>query len=174
MTVLSGKLKFGISGASYGPRPWQSTSYNNLVWQCRNRVVKGKKCKGYNVYDKLLHYLIHSTTRTLAIKRKVTGTVLEIVLSVTDVSRSETIRQWIRSFGIRDVWEMLSDENDIAVAIREIRVMPDKTLKFKLIVGKTIACPLPKYSPKGGILSLQELRCGNQARAKTQMKTVLL
>ena len=44
VTVLSSKLECGICGSIYTPRPWHSTSYNNLVWQCRNRIKKGAKC----------------------------------------------------------------------------------------------------------------------------------
>lgn len=59
VTVLSSKLKCGVCGSMYTPRPWHSTSYNNLVWQCRNRTKKGPKCTTHNIYDRLLHYIIH-------------------------------------------------------------------------------------------------------------------
>ena len=52
VTVLSSKLECGVCGSLYTPRPWHSTSYNNLVWQCRNKTKKGQKCPTLNVYDK--------------------------------------------------------------------------------------------------------------------------
>lgn len=76
---------------------------------------------------------------------------MEIALSVTDEAKGDTLRQWMRSFSKRDVWELLSDENNITIAIREIKVMPDRTLKFKLIDGRVASFPLSKYSPKAGI-----------------------
>ena len=35
--LFSSKLICGKCGSIYGPKPWHSTSYNNLVWQCRRR-----------------------------------------------------------------------------------------------------------------------------------------
>ena len=44
VTLFSSKLICGKCGSIYGPKPWHSTSYNNLVWQCRRRHVKESKC----------------------------------------------------------------------------------------------------------------------------------
>lgn len=54
--VLATKVMCGKCGAYFGPRPWHSTSYNNLVWQCRNLYNSERRCKTTNIYDSLLIY----------------------------------------------------------------------------------------------------------------------
>lgn len=151
VTVLSSKLECGVCGSMYTPRPWHSTSYNNLVWQCRNRVKKGPKCPTHNVYDRLLHFLIHDIARKAAFKRGVPQKVADIVTSIVDEDRTDDVWQWICNFQKRSAWEMLSDENDLAVVIQSITVMPEGKLKLRWLDGKTATCKLPKYSPKKGI-----------------------
>lgn len=46
---------------------------------------------------------------------------------------------------------MLLDENDLAVVLQRITVMPDRTLKIRWLDGKKATCHLPKYYPKKGI-----------------------
>ena len=47
--LFSSKLICGKCGSIYGPKPWHSTSYNNLVWQCRRRHIKENKCLAFNL-----------------------------------------------------------------------------------------------------------------------------
>lgn len=42
VTLFSSKLLCGKCNSTYGPRPWHSTSYNNLVWQCHRRNVNAE------------------------------------------------------------------------------------------------------------------------------------
>lgn len=151
VTVLSSKLECGVCGSMYTPRPWHSTSYNNLVWQCRNRTRKGPKCPTHNVYDRLLHLVIHDVARAAAFERGVSQTVADIVTAIIGEDRADDVQQWIRIFPKRNTWEMLSDEDDLAVVLQRITVMPDRTLKIRWLDGKKSTCHLPKYSPKKGI-----------------------
>lgn len=98
VTVLSSKLECWVCGSMYTPRPWHSTSYNNLVWQCRNRTKKGPKCPTLNVYDRLLHFVIHDAARDAAFKRGVPQTVANIVIAIVGEERAENVRQWVRGF----------------------------------------------------------------------------
>ena len=43
---------------------------------------------------------------------------------------------------------MLSDEEDLALTIRQITVRPDKALQFRFIDGITLTMRIPKYSRK--------------------------
>lgn len=135
----------------YTPRPWHSTSYNNLVWQCRNRTKRGLKCPGYNVYDRLLHFIIYDAARTAAFKRGVLQTVADIVTTIIGEKIEDVVQQWLHTFRSGDAWEMLSDEDDLAVILQCINVMPNRTLKIRWLDGKKSTYHLPKYSPKRGI-----------------------
>lgn len=46
---------------------------------------------------------------------------------------------------------MLSDEDDLAMVLQRITVMPERTLKIQWLDGKKSTYRLPKYSPKKGI-----------------------
>lgn len=151
VTVLSSKLECGVCGSMYTPRPWHSTSYNNLVWQCRNRTKKGPKCPTLNVYDRLLHFVIHDAARAAAIKRCVPQTVADIVTKIIGEDRENTVQQWVRTFQKRSAWGMLSDEDDLAVVLQRITVMPDRTLQIRWLDSKKSMSHLPKYCPKKGI-----------------------
>ena len=151
VTVLSSKLECGVCGSMYTPRPWHSTSYNNLVWQCRNRTKKGPKCPTHNVYDRLLHFVIHDAARAAAFKRDVPQLVPDIVTTIIGEERADDVRRWVRAFQKRSAWEMLSDEDDLAMVLQRITVMPDRTLKIRWLDGKKSTYQLPKYCPKKGI-----------------------
>lgn len=151
VTVLSSKLECGVCGSMYTPRPWHSTSYNNLVWQCRNRTKKGPKCPTLNVYDRLLHFVIHDAARDAAFKRGVSQTVADIMITIVGEERADDVRQWVLRFQKKNAWRMLSDEDDLALVLQRITVMPDRTLKIQWLDGKKTIYHLPKYCPKKGI-----------------------
>lgn len=151
VTLLTSKIFCGVCGETYHPRPWHSTSYNNLVWQCANRVKKGIKCVSPNIYDKLLHYIIHDAARQTALKRRIFQVVKEVVLSSVASEKAEPMEKWFDDFQNCSAWELQSDEDDLALAIQKITVMPNNTLKIKWLDGKQLTYRLPKYSPKKGI-----------------------
>ncbi|MCD8098630.1 MAG: recombinase family protein [Lachnospiraceae bacterium] len=149
--LLTSKVICGGCGEMYHPRPWHSTSYNNLKWQCKNSYGKGEKCQVPKIYDKLLHYMIHDAARLEAYKRNVVQRVANTVNSVTDKSKTESIRHWMSDLEKRDIWEMQSDENDIAVELKRITVMPYGVLRIRWLDDKVTEYRIPKYTPKGGI-----------------------
>ena len=46
---------------------------------------------------------------------------------------------------------MLSDEDDLALVLQRITVMPDRKLKMRWLDGKQTTYLLPKYYPTKGI-----------------------
>lgn len=164
--LLTSKVICGGCGEMYHPRPWHSTSYNNLKWQCKNTCRKGEKCRVPKIYDKLLHYIIHDAARIEAYKRGVVQRVVNTVNSVTDKSKTESIRHWMSDLEKRDIWEMQSDENDIVIALNNITVMPDGVLRIKWLDDKVTEYRIPKYTPKGGIVNDDRQSEGSNQRAK--------
>lgn len=47
--LFSGKIICGQCGCYYGSRPWHSTTYNNLAWQCKKQV--DSQCRSKRIYD---------------------------------------------------------------------------------------------------------------------------
>lgn len=151
MTLWSSKIVCGVCGNGYAPRPWHSTTYNNLVWQCRNRVSKGTKSCGQNIYDKLLHYIIHDAARKEIDNRDMVQIILTIVVSTIPAAKKGTVVQWLKKLGKQDVWKMISDENDLAIAIRRLLVKPGGKMNIEWLDGTRMVYRIPKYTPKGGI-----------------------
>lgn len=150
--LLMSKVICGGCGSTFTPRPWHSTSdYKAFMWQCKNSYRKGEKCRVPKIYDKLLHYIIHDAAMKTACKRGVTRTVVNTVASIVGESKVESVQRWMSGLQKRDIWGLQSDENDMAVVLSNITVMPDGILRIKWLDGKVTEYKLPKYTPRGGI-----------------------
>ncbi len=138
-TMLSSKLVCGKCGGKFIPRPWHANDkYRTIMWQCRNRWRKEARCKTHNIADKALHYTIHDVARDLAVRRELTSVMTDILADILLAERITEARKWMRSLKNRDVSGMLSDEEDLALTIKQIIVRPDKTLQFRFIDGSTM------------------------------------
>ena len=148
VTVLSSKLECGICGSMYTPRPWHSTSYNNLVWQCRKRYTKGKKsCPAFNIYDKLLHFSVHEIAMNAISQRNIEETVAKAVFPILPKERRNKTMEWLRDFLVRDIWKLQSDEQDIALIINRIKVMEGGTAKVYLLDDSVMPYTFPAFYP---------------------------
>ena len=147
VSLFSSKLICGKCGSIYGPKPWHSTSYNNLVWQCRRRHVKENKCLAFNIYDKLLHFSVHEIAMETACKRNIEQTVAEAVLPLLPEERRKITLEWLRDFRLRDIWKLRSDEEDIAFIINKVVVMEDGTAEVHLIDKSVIPYTFPDFHP---------------------------
>ena len=56
---LSGKLFCSDCGSFFGPTPIHSTTYNDLVWKCSNRHLRGHPCSTPYLYEELLLPIFH-------------------------------------------------------------------------------------------------------------------
>jgi hypothetical protein len=77
--------------------------------------------------------------------------VSDIVIAFIGEERADYVKEWVQSFQKMSVWKMLSDEDDLALVLQRITVMPDRTLKIRWLDGKKSTYHLPKYCPKKGI-----------------------
>lgn len=76
VNFFSSKIICAKCGAIFSPRPRHSTSYNNSVWQCRNRY-SAVKCKTTNIYDKLLFYVLHDVARKKIVAKDIRTAIVE-------------------------------------------------------------------------------------------------
>ena len=145
VTLFSSKLLCGKCNSTYGPRPWHSTSYNNLVWQCHRRNVKENKCLSFNIYDKLLHFAVHDIAMNEVCHRNIEQTVANAVLPILPIDRRKKASEWLRDFRLRDIWKLQSDENDIAFIINRIVVSDDGTAEVHLLDDHVQKYTFPEF-----------------------------
>lgn len=149
VTTLSSKLVCGKCGGKFTLRPWHAKDkYRTIMWQCRNRWRKPMPCKTHNVADKALHFVVHDTARTLAVRKKLTDVLVDVLAGILPDDRIKEAGKWMAELESRDISGILSDEEDLVLTISQITVRPDKTLQFYFIGGRTLKMRIPKYSRK--------------------------
>jgi len=147
VTLFSSKLICDKCGSIYGPKPWHSTSYNHLVWQCRRRHIKENKCLAFNIYDKLLHFAVHDIAMNEVCRRNIEQTVTAAVLPFLPEVRKKKALEWLRDFRLRNIWKLQSDEEDIAMIIDRIVVMENGTAEVHLIDSNVQKYTFPEFHP---------------------------
>lgn len=147
VALFSSKLICEKCGSIYGPKPWHSTSYNHLVWQCRRRHIKENKCLAFNIYDKLLHFAVHDMAMNEVCRRNIEQTVTASVLPLLPEVRKKKALEWLRDFRLRDIWKLQSDEEDIAMIIDRIVVMENGTAEVHLIDDSAQKYTFPEFHP---------------------------
>ena len=150
VSFFSSKIVCAKCGATFGPRPWHSTSYNNSVWQCRNRY-SAVKCKTTNIYDKLLFYVLHDFARKKIVAKDIRTVIVEFAADVVSADRLAAIEQYIENFETMSAWEMLSDADDLSFVIDRVLVKLHRSLEVLWLDGSVDEYEIPKYTPKGGI-----------------------
>ena len=146
--MFSSKLICGKCGSIYAPKPWYSTNYNNLVWQCHRRHVKKNKHLAFNIYDKMHHFFVHEIATDIICKRNIEETVADAVRPLISKEQKDRALKWLRDFRVRDIWKLQSDEEDIALIINKIVVMVDGTAKVNLIDESVMPFTLTDLSPE--------------------------
>lgn len=91
VSFFSSKIICAKCGATFGPRPWHSTSDNNSLWQCCNRY-SAVKCKTTNIYDKLLFYVLHDVAKDIR------TAIVEFAADVVSADRLAAIERYIENF----------------------------------------------------------------------------
>ena len=147
---LNSKIFCTKCGAAFGPRPWHSTSYNNIVWQCRNRY-SDVKCKTVNIYDNLLFYVLHDVARKKIVAKDIRTAIVEFAVDEVSPKKLKAIEEYLTDFETMSPLEMLSDADDLSFVIQRIMVKPDRQLEVKWLDGSMDRYEIPKYTPRRGI-----------------------
>lgn len=163
VALFSSKLICGKCGSIYGPKPWHSTTYNHLVWQCHRRHIKENKCLAFNIYDKLLHFAIHDIAMREITRRGIVQPVADAVLSLVLDDRKQRALDWLRNFLLRNIWTLQSDEADIALVVNKIVIHDNGTAEVHLLDDSVRKYVFPKFRPS-------KYKSERQERQKKQEK----
>lgn len=144
----SSKIICAKCGRQFGIKPFHSTTYNNLVWQCRNRYNKKVNCKTINIYDAYLHVITH-TAAMERIRRqpKVVRDLMDCVQMVVGDERSEEIHTAIKSMQRETVWKLWSDEDDLSLIIGHLGVHADGRVVVYWLDGKETEYQTETFRP---------------------------
>ena len=147
VALFSSKLICGKCGSIYGAKPWHSTTYNNLVWQCLRRHIKGDKCLAFNIYDNMLHFAIHDIAMREIIRRVVEQAVGDVILPLLRDDRKQKVLEWLRDFHLRDIWTLQSDEADLVLVVNKIVIHDNGTADVHLLDDSVRKYVFPKFFP---------------------------
>ena len=146
--ILSRKLFCADCGSFYGPIPIHSTIYNDLVWKCSNRHLKGYRCKTPYLYEEMLSPIFHEVIVSVLQKNPC---VIKDCISVIKTSRNSksditqsTVYNAVAAYDINS-----KDETRIwRTAIDKVIVHPGHMLEFYIIDGSRIKYRMMKTSPR--------------------------
>ena len=147
---LSSKIICGKCGRPFGPRPWHSTTYNNVVWQCRSaggHKHYGGNCGNHHVYDEILKMLIHDMAREMMEKRGVLDTVRELARENLSDKKAVEVGSYLDRFVSEDIWETAEDLDDLTYILKKATVTEDGRLVAEFLDGTAAERVLPDYSP---------------------------
>lgn len=145
---LSGKLFCGDCGSYYSPIPIHSTTYNDLVWKCSNRHLKGFPCKTPYLYEEMLGSIFHKII--VSTLRKNPGVIRDCVSVI------KSLRNGKNSITQNDVFDAVTAYNINSKSETRIwRTVIDKVvvhqghlLQFHMIDGSKMEYRMMVTSPR--------------------------
>jgi len=145
--LIASKLICGKCGHGYGRRPWHSTTYNDMVYDCRSRDIRKGFCGNSHIYEETLPDIAISIAAALIKQRHIAEQFIVKTYSAFDPKSLTEVHKYlglIISEGSVD----LSDGRDELNFIISDLVVNDRTLEIRLIDGTSEECELPEYTPR--------------------------
>jgi len=144
---FSSKIRCGKCGAKFGPKPFHSNDqYKKIVWMCINRYRNGrdpeKRCMIHSIYDEGLARIVYWVVWKLFIARKIKRVVLDILSEILPEERMSDVEKSLVKIRLMPVQKLLRDDNDMAIIIRQLTVMPEGTVEVTMIDSSSIAYTL--------------------------------
>ena len=145
---LSGKLFCGDCGSFYSPIPIHSTTYNDLIWKCSNRHLKGYPCKTPYLYEEMLYPIFHEII--VSVLGKNPGVIRDCVSVIKSLRNSKN------SITQNDVFDAVTayDINSKAetriwrTVIDKVVVHQGHLLEFQMMDGSKMEYRMMVTSPR--------------------------
>ena len=145
---LSGKLFCSECGSFFGPIPIHSTTYNDLLWKCSNRHLKGYPCKTPYLYEEMLYPIFHEII--VSVLRKTSGVVRDCVSVIKTLRNSKsgitqnTIFDAVTAYDINSK----SETRIWRTVIDKVIVHQGHLLEFKMMDGSKMEYRMMVTSPR--------------------------
>ncbi|MBQ7045512.1 MAG: recombinase family protein [Clostridia bacterium] len=145
---LSNMLFCSECDSFFGPIPIHSTTYNDLVWKCSNRHLKGYPCRTPYLYEEMLYPIFHEII--VSVLRKNSGVVRDCVSVIKSLRNSKN------SITQNDVFDAVTayDINSKAetriwrTVIDKVIVHQGHLLEFQMMDGSKMEYRMMVTSPR--------------------------
>ena len=130
-------------------RPFSiKTRHGRVCWECRDSYRKEAPCKNTYVYEESRDWHVKEVLRR-SLRPELVESFLEIVeKKVKDPGRKDKVRQAVRGLLDMPAEDLISDDEDFLLAIKEIRFFPENRIRAELIDGSVEEMELNPCWPK--------------------------
>ena len=140
---FTSKLLCGKCGEKFGAKQLHSNSrYKKTVWMCNGRYGHGRgsenRCMIHCIYDEGLTRIVYWAAWKLFIRRKIKKVVIAILSEILPEERMEDVEKALVKLRDMPAQRLLRDDDDMAIFMRQLIVMPEGTVEITLIDGSTI------------------------------------
>ena len=145
---LSGKMFCGDCGCFYGPIPIHSTTYNDLIWKCSNRHLKGYPCKTPYLYEEMLYPIFHEIiVSVLGKNHGVIRDCVSVIKSLRNGKNSITQNDVFNAVTAYDI-NSKSETRIWRIIIDKVIVHKGHLLQFKMMDGSKMEYRMMVTSPR--------------------------
>lgn len=125
--------------------------HGKVCWECRDSYRKEAPCKNTYVYEEARNWHVKEVMRR-ALKPEVVEAFVGIVERVVmDSGRREKVRLAVRGLLEQPAENLISDDEDFLLAIREIKFFPENVIKAEMVDGSVLEVALNPCWPKNTV-----------------------
>ena len=145
--LIASKLICGKCGRSYGRRPWHSTTYNDMVYECRSKDVKKGFCGNSHIYEEALPSIAKSIAELLIKRRHIAEQFIVKTHNSYDPKLLTEVHKYL-GLVISEGRINLSTERDGLNYIISEMVVNGSIIEIRLTDGTSEECEISKYTPR--------------------------
>ena len=151
--IFSHKLVCADCGGLFGPIRAHSTTYNDIVWKCRNRHLHKSGCTTPSLYEELLKPIFHEVILTVLNQHP--SIIRDCVAALNVTKESST------QISTKIIWDAVinhtpNNEPEYRIwrsIIDKVIVHPGHLLEFHITDGTVITHQMTKTAPRSSRLS---------------------
>ena len=141
------RLVCGKCGRTFSIKP----RHGRVCWECRDSYRKEAPCKNTYVYEESRDWHVKEVMRR-ALKPEVVEIFYGIVdRIVADAERQEQVKETVQGLLDMPAEDLISDDEDFLLAIKEIRFFPENIIKAEMVDGSVQEMALNPCWPKSTV-----------------------
>ncbi len=145
--LMASKLICGKCGRGFGRRPWHSTTYNDMVYECRSKYVKKGFCGNSHIYEETLLDIAKSVAELLIKRRHIVEQFILKTYDSYDPKLLTEVHKYLGHLISEGHIDLPAERDELNYIISEM-VVNDGIIEIHLTDGTSEECELPKYTPR--------------------------